>query len=168
MSPADDAREGVEIAGFLLALARNFGLLFHRVREMARHHRDHHEQQQIEDLVRTREIEAVVGREEEISRPQHTGHGRNQRRHQAEVPAGEQHRQEVDDGAAADVEGLNQHVGNQRRRSDHHQGDGAAAQFAANGVHSDQRSSRSSLLGRHPDKEYYVGPARSPLADPAG
>ncbi len=124
------AREGIEIAHLLFALAGELGLLLHRVGEVAGHHGDHHEQHQIEDLVRPREIEAVVRREEKISRPQHAGDRGDQRRHQAEMPAREQHRQQIDDRAAAHVERLDQHIGDERGRGDHQQGEHDAAQLA--------------------------------------
>src|SRR6476661_4248959 len=135
------AREGIEITHVLFAFAGNLGMLLHGVCEVARHHGNDHEQQQIENLVRTGEVEAVVRREEKISRPQHPGDGGDQRRHQAEMPPGEQHREQIDDGAPAHVERLDQHVGNERGRGHQHQGKGAAAQFTSNRFHSNQGSS---------------------------
>ena len=107
---------------------------------MAGDDRDHHEQQKIEDLVRPGEIEAVVGREEEIARPQDAGDRRDQGRDQAEMPAGQQHRQQINDRAAAHVEVIGQCVDHECGGGDHHQRDRAAPQLAANGI-GDHRSS---------------------------
>src|SRR5262249_15861025 len=85
-----------------------------------------------------REIEAVVRRKEEVSRPEHARDRRDQRRDQAEVPAREQHREEIDDRAAAYLQRLGQRVDHDRGHSHYYQGDGAAAQFASNRIHSNQ------------------------------
>jgi hypothetical protein len=69
------------------------------------------------------------------------GDRRDQRRHQAEMPAREQHRQQIDDRAAAHVERLDQRIGDERGGGDHHQGDGDAAQFASHRFHSNQDAS---------------------------
>ena len=135
------AREGIEIPHLLFAFAGNLGLLLHGVGEVTRHHGDHHEQQQIENLVRPGQIEAVIRGEEKISRPQHARDRGDQRRQQAEMPAREQHRQQIDDRAPAHIERLDQHVGDERGRGNQHQGDGAAAQFASNRFHSNHGSS---------------------------
>src|SRR2546430_10024790 len=52
---------------FRSAFFGDLGLLLHRICKVACHPRYHHEQQKIENLVRPREIEAVVRRKEKIS-----------------------------------------------------------------------------------------------------
>ena len=142
------AREGIEITHVLFAFAGNLGMLLHGICEVARHHGNDHEQQQIENLVRTGEVEAVVRREEKISRPQHAGDGGDQRRHQPEMPPREQHREQIDDGAPAHVERLDQHVGNERGRGHQHQSEGTAAQFTSNRFHSNHGSSSGAGIRR--------------------
>jgi len=110
-----------------VALASELGVPLHRVGEMAHHHCHDHEQHEIENLVRAREVVGVVGREEEIARPQHAGDRRDQRRDEAEMPAGQQHRQQEDHRAAADVQVTDQQEGDQRGRRDQHQRDEDAA-----------------------------------------
>ena len=134
-------REGIEIAHFLLAPLGEFFLPLHRICKVAGHHRHHHEQQEIDDLVRPREIESVIRRKEKISRPEHAGDRRDQRRNEAKVPAGEQHGQQIDGRAAADLERLSERIDHDRGDRHHRQRDDAAAQFASDPIHSNHGSS---------------------------
>ena len=58
----EPAREGVEVAHLVFPFARELGLPLHRIGEMARHQRDHHEQHEIEDLGRAGEEVGVERR----------------------------------------------------------------------------------------------------------
>src|SRR5262245_9622250 len=101
---------------------------------MARDHGHDHEQGEIEDLARPRDEIIIEWRIEEIARPQHAGHGRRQRRNKAKMPAGQQYRQEIDHRAPADIEIVDQAIGNERGRGDHQKGHHNAAQFALESV----------------------------------
>ena len=117
------ARERIEIAHLVLALPGELGLLLHRIGQMARHQCDDHEQREIDDLGWTRDEVGVEGRVEEIARPQHACDRRCQGRYPAKMPAGQQHRDQVDRRAPAHIEIADQSPGDDGRRRDHEQGD---------------------------------------------
>ena len=124
------AGEGVEVAHLLLAFAGELGLLLHGVREMAGHDRDHHEQGEVNDLVRASDEEAVIGTEEEVPRHEHACDRGDQGGNKAEVPACEQDGKQIDCRSAPNLERERERINKDRRRRDHQQRDGAAAHLA--------------------------------------
>ena len=165
------AREGVKIAHLVLVLAGELGLPLHRIGEMAGDQRNDHEQNEIDDLARSREVVAVERRIEKIAGPQHAGHRRHQRRHQPEMPAG-QHDRQVDDRSAPKVEIADQRPGNDRRRGDHQQGQRNAAQLAPKCINSQCRSPpqrQGRRKKKYPVNKIYGGPgAVTPAPDECG
>src|SRR6185503_21184191 len=75
----EPAREGVEVGQVDLALARQLELALQPVRELADDHRGEGEDDEIDDLVRILDLEAVERLEEEEGRGQDAAHSREHR-----------------------------------------------------------------------------------------
>ena len=93
------AREGVEIAHVDLALARQFQLPLQAGGELAHHHRDEDEQEEVEDLVRVLDAQAVERRIEEEGGGAHAADGGDHRRDDAPARGRDHHWDQVDDRA---------------------------------------------------------------------
>ena len=93
------ARKGVKIAQVDLALARHLQLTLEAGGELAHHHRDEDEQDQIDDFLRIRDAEAVERRIEEEGGGEHAADRGNDRRHDAPARRRDHHRDQIDHGA---------------------------------------------------------------------
>src|ERR1017187_8768624 len=92
------ARKGVEVAQVDLALVRHFQLAFEPGGELAHHHRDEDEQDEIDDFLRIRDAEAVERRKEEGG-GEYPAHRGNDRRYDSPARGRDHHREQIDDGA---------------------------------------------------------------------
>ena len=96
------AREGVEVAQVDLALARHLQLPLEPGGELAHHHRDEDEQDEIDDFLRVRDAEAVERRIEEEGGGEHAADRGNHRGHDAPARGRDHHRDQIDHRAVAE------------------------------------------------------------------
>ena len=99
-SDRQPAREGVKIAHVDFALARDFQLPLQPGGELADHHRDEDEQQQVDDFLRVADAEVIERREKEEGRGEHAANGGEQRRDNAPAGGRDHDRDQINDGAA--------------------------------------------------------------------
>ena len=124
------AREGIEIAHVDLALARQLQLPLEAGCELAHHHGDENEQNEVEDLMRVGDAQAVERRIEEEGGGDRAGDGGHHRRDHAPARGRDHHRNEVDDRAVVQAGLRHQAIDKGRDEPDQHQRQADAAQFS--------------------------------------